>query len=236
MGFQDTGPYTMNIEQLKQLIQQGESQHLEFKKSTAQLKPAFETACAFLNDKGGVILLGVKDNGQLVGQAITDQTRQLIAHEIRKIEPKSQIEVHYVHFYDSKYVIILEVPSGKHTPYAYDGRPFERSQSTTERMTQHRYEQLIVQRGYLKHNWIEFLTHEYTIEDLDHDEIRNTVAEGILHNRISPKSISYSIEQILTNFNLMQNNSLTNAAVILFCKSTKKFLRAVKLKWYDFAA
>lgn len=93
MVFQDTGVNTVNITQLKNLIQQGESQHLEFKKSTTQIKPAFETACAFLNNKGGTILIGVKDNGQLIGQEITDQTKQLIAHESRKIEPKSNEEI-----------------------------------------------------------------------------------------------------------------------------------------------
>lgn len=50
------------IEQVLALIQQGESYNLEFKKSTAQLKPAFETLCAFLNGNGGTVLIGVSNN------------------------------------------------------------------------------------------------------------------------------------------------------------------------------
>jgi ATP-dependent DNA helicase RecG len=45
----------MDIDQIIALIQQGESHHLEFKKSTTQLKPAFETICAFLNGEGGTV-------------------------------------------------------------------------------------------------------------------------------------------------------------------------------------
>ena len=74
----------MNIEQLKQLISDGESQTLEFKKSTAQLKPAFETICSFLNGDGGI---GVTDNGKPIGHQVTDKTRKEIAREIKKIEP-----------------------------------------------------------------------------------------------------------------------------------------------------
>ena len=40
----------MDIDRVTALLQQGESHNLEFKKSTAQLKPACETACAFLNN------------------------------------------------------------------------------------------------------------------------------------------------------------------------------------------
>ena len=75
----------MDIGQVTALIQQGESHSLEFKKSTTQLKPAFETVCAFLNGNGGIVLIGVSDN-----------TRQEFAREINKIEPTAQIEISYV--------------------------------------------------------------------------------------------------------------------------------------------
>jgi ATP-dependent DNA helicase RecG len=38
---------------LQWLIAQGESETLELKRSTAELKPAGETLCAFLNGEGG---------------------------------------------------------------------------------------------------------------------------------------------------------------------------------------
>lgn len=215
----------MNIDQLRQLISQGESDHLEFKNSTTQLKAAFKTACAFLNGSGGHVLFGVKNNGELVGQQVTDNTKLEIANEIRKIEPNIQIGIQYIPLPNNLQVIVLDISRGAHVPYAYDGRPFERIASATSKMTQHRYEQLIVQRAYLNHNWTEFLSNEYSLDDLDHDEIRNCVIEGIQHNRISHETINYSIEQILTNFNLIQNNSLTNAALVLFCKTNKIFLR-----------
>ncbi len=64
----------MNFEQLKQQVKEGESHHLEFKKSTTQIKAAFETLCAFLNGVGGTVLIGVSDIGKINGQHISDKT------------------------------------------------------------------------------------------------------------------------------------------------------------------
>jgi len=38
------------------------------------IKAAFETAFAFLNTNGGIILIGVRNDGQIVGQDATDAT------------------------------------------------------------------------------------------------------------------------------------------------------------------
>ncbi len=82
----------MDIDQLKPLITRGESETVELKTSTAQLKAAFETLCTFLNTQGGTVLIGVKDSGEIIGQNVTDQTRQDVAREINKIEPYAKLE------------------------------------------------------------------------------------------------------------------------------------------------
>lgn len=144
----------MDINQIEETTKHGESYSLEFKTSTILLKSVFETICAFLNSNGGVVLIGVKNDGQLVGQDVTDNTRQEIAREIKKIEPATQIDVSYVTTKNNKYVIVLEVNHRKYAPYTYDGRPYERVESATSLMSQHRYEQLLVRRGQLNHAWV----------------------------------------------------------------------------------
>src|SRR5262245_36535739 len=96
----------MNIRQLKALVAQGESETLEFKTSTAQLKTACETLCGFLNAKGGIVLIGVGNKGQIIGQQITDNTHQEIANELRKIEPAAHIAVEYVKVGDKQVVVM----------------------------------------------------------------------------------------------------------------------------------
>lgn len=208
----------MNITQLNQRIHNGESHQVEFKRSTTQIKAAFTTVCAFLNGDGGVVVFGAKDNGELIGQQVSDKTKLELANEIKKIEPNVPIFVHYIPLENDLQVIVLEVPQGKHAPYVYDARPYERVQSSTTQMTQHRYEQLIIQRGHQNHSWEKEFTSEYNINDLDHDEIRRTVKEGIDQHRIPVEVMTYDIEHILENLELTKNGQLTNAAVVLFAK------------------
>lgn len=212
----------MDINQIEALIKQGESLCLEFKTSTSQLKAALETICAYLNGKGGVVLIGVKNNGQIIGQDVTDNTRQEIAREIKKIEPAPQIDVNYTATSNGKVVIVVESSFGRHAPYVYDGRPYERVESSTGLMSQHRYEQLLVRRKQLNHAWDEQPSKNHDIDSLDHDEIRRTISDGINHNRIGAEVQSYDIKHILSKLKLLKNSVPTNAAVVLFSKDVEQ--------------
>src|SRR3989339_678924 len=58
----------MQVSKIKEIIKQGESITVEFKKcKTAISGDVYETVCAFLNRSGGELLLGVKDNGEIAG-------------------------------------------------------------------------------------------------------------------------------------------------------------------------
>lgn len=58
----------MDIEAIKEIIQKGEGTFIEFKESYFGLpRNTFETICAFLNNKGGHLFLGIKDNGDIEG-------------------------------------------------------------------------------------------------------------------------------------------------------------------------
>jgi ATP-dependent DNA helicase RecG len=171
----------MDVIQINHLARAGESPSLELKTSTSQLSGACETVCAFLNAKGGTVLIGIKNNGQIIGQHVTDNTRQEIAREIKKIEPPAneQINIDYVPFHDNKFVIVIAVTAGNHAPYIYDGRPYARIESSTGSMSQHHYEQLLVRRGQLNHAWDTQPAKGYSIDSLDHEDIRRTIKDGL---------------------------------------------------------
>jgi len=50
-----------NKEELLKVIKKGESERVEFKKSTAQMERALKATCAFLNHKGGTVYFGISD-------------------------------------------------------------------------------------------------------------------------------------------------------------------------------
>ncbi len=83
----------MALSDIKQLISGGESETVEFKKSTGQLKRAAETLCAFLNASGGKVIIGVTSGGKLVGQEVSDRTLQAIADTLGRLEPPPPIKI-----------------------------------------------------------------------------------------------------------------------------------------------
>lgn len=209
----------MDLKQIEKIARQGESSTVEFKKSTGMLRSAFATVCAFLNGEGGVVFIGVTDNGKVIGQEVSDRTRQEIANAISELEPPAQsnISVNYVPVDDKKQVIVIKVKAGDHIPYACDGKPFHRIESTSSKMPQHRYEQLIIKRGQMNHSWEELTANEkYTIDSLDHQEIRKTIEQGVRFNRIPSEALQDSIEETLIRLGLLKNGRINNAAIALF--------------------
>jgi len=47
------------------LVKRGESEEVEFKKSTAQLDRALKSVCSFFNYKGGRVYLAINSNKQM---------------------------------------------------------------------------------------------------------------------------------------------------------------------------
>lgn len=84
------------LKDIEMLAKQGESSDLEFKTSTAKLHNAFETVCAFLNGSSGTVLIGVKNDGQIIGQDVTDNTRLEIANLLSKLEPPTSLDIDYI--------------------------------------------------------------------------------------------------------------------------------------------
>ena len=64
----------MTLQQIIALAASGESEMLEFKKTTGGRREAAKTVCAFLNQDGGLVLFGVTPDGAVVGQQVSEHT------------------------------------------------------------------------------------------------------------------------------------------------------------------
>lgn len=87
----------MTIEEIIHLIKQGETRILELKKTTGELQEAMHSACAMLNSDGGHLIFGITPRSlKLVGQQVTDNTRQEIANALGHFEPAIDIIPEYI--------------------------------------------------------------------------------------------------------------------------------------------
>ena len=106
----------MNIERVKRLLKQKESIRLEFKEAATALPGnLFESICAMLNQDGGDILLGVQDNGSILGvnaASINTIVSNLVnlSNNSQKLDPPFIL---YPHVYEikGKSIIHIQVPA-----------------------------------------------------------------------------------------------------------------------------
>ncbi|MFM7468246.1 MAG: RNA-binding domain-containing protein [Vampirovibrionales bacterium] len=220
----------ITFEAVQALIQEGESSRLEFKKSTNTLKKALETFCGMLNAEGGYILIGVSDDGKIVGQDTSDKTLREIQTELRKIEPNINIEPQKIPISASstKVIIVLEAGPYDSKPFCYDGKPYIRHGNQTYTMNQQEYQKLLLDHAHAKKRW-EILPTTLGLDDLDHEEIRLTLETAIQKGRLSDPFTRDS-RTTLQGFGLLEAGKLTNAAVALFAKRERILPQYAQLK------
>lgn len=201
---------------LQSLIAQGESETLELKRSTAELKRAGETLCAFLNGEGGKVLIGVAPDGKLIGQNVADITLREIAAMLGRFEPPARVEMSRVDVDNGRQIIVFEAaPSRQFAPFVFESRPYKRVGPTTTVMSQEEYARLLLDRNHSRHRWENQPAMGVRLEDLDREEILRTRATAIEQRRLSAGT-SMDAADILDRLGLRIDGQATQAAQMLY--------------------
>jgi ATP-dependent DNA helicase RecG len=74
----------MNADEVRKLIQQGEGQQVEFKRSFAEEKDVIISLCAFTHAEGGTVFIGVKDDGCIDGADLGKNTIENFANKVKQ--------------------------------------------------------------------------------------------------------------------------------------------------------
>ena len=120
----------MNIDKLRLLIAEGEGLTVEFKEKYSS--KIDRDIVALSNSKGGYILLGVKDEGTIIGERLTNQMKAEILQLARNCDP--QINISRVFLVD--HVVVVEVSEGEEKPYSCSSGYFRRLDAVTQKMSQ----------------------------------------------------------------------------------------------------
>lgn len=208
----------MTLTELESLISTGESEQLEFKRSTSLLRAGCDTLCAFLNGRGGTVLFGVGDSGRIVGQHCSDASRRELAEALRRIEPSAQATIDEVPLPgdESKRVIAVRVPAGQGMrPFFHDGRAFQRIASSTGRMPQPVLEGLLLERSHPIQRWETQKAVGITAADLNQEELLRTLRVGVQAGRLPEAALSDQAGA-LERLQLLREGAITLAAQVLF--------------------
>lgn len=108
----------MRQRELRELIDSGESTTLEFKRKVTNPKKIAKEISAFANTKGGFLLIGVDDDGTLVGVASEKSELDIVMTACQfLIEPAvepSKIDVINI---AGREIVVVEILSGERKPY-----------------------------------------------------------------------------------------------------------------------
>lgn len=127
-------------EQIRSWIENGESDTVEFVTELPGKKRMAQLFCSFANTKGGVLLVGVRDNRQVVGLKGTNEYIPYAEMQIHiaagYVSPKIKYKVSLQKFL-MQLIIVIEIDEGEEKPYRVDeamgGGMWRRRGARTER-------------------------------------------------------------------------------------------------------
>ena len=197
-----------DAQRVNMIIQEGEGLTVEFKEHfTPRIA---EDISAFANTKGGIIILGVRDDKTIAGEILTNDLKARITSLARNCNPQIQVKIK-----QTQQVVMIEVPPGEEKPYGCSSGYFRRLDGTTQKMNNH--ELRVMFREYEEISFEEKISKDATWDDMSREKIKNFLKEADIGiKRILP-------HDILTSLNVSLNNKITNAAVLFFPKTQAGF-------------
>ena len=204
-----------------------ESETLELKRSTSELKEALMSMSAMLNKHGrGELYFGVRDDGRAVGQAVTARTLREISQAVSNhIEPRVFPAVRET-IIEGKTCIHVEFSGGSAPYYAY-GRAYIRVGEEDRQLSARELESMILGRNEEKLRWDNKPCKGATLVDISLQKIRSYLKKADLPHDTARNA--------LKKLWLLAEEQPQNAAILLFGKNPERFLQNARLRCAVFA-
>lgn len=206
------------------LDEHSESETLEFKETFDT--QTLETIGAFANTTGGVILVGVRDDGHVNGITLGKTTLEEWAQKMQsKIQPRFLPSV-TKRRHSNRTIVVIRVERSL-SPIAVDGRYFKRVGRTNQMMSSEEYKQRLLGAGSL--TWDSAIEESATIADLDKASIAGLIA-GL--TKAGRRTIPANEDPIvaLSKLGLVQQGKPTRAAILLLGKDPKRHYPSAYVK------
>jgi len=108
----------MTVKEVQSLVKQGENQNIEFKRKVAHPEKILREVVAFANSKGGHLLIGVDDQGNMPGILNAKEEALLLEEAIEKYcRPKITYEKELIHLSRKRMLLLYTILESKHKPH-----------------------------------------------------------------------------------------------------------------------
>ena len=193
-------------EYYQRLIQQGESARVEFKNSFQ--KELIETLVAFAISKGGLVLVGISDAGQITGVDIKAETLQGWVNQCKQNTTPSVIPDIEVIVLDGKTVAVISVDEYPVKPVACKGRYFKRIGNANHQMSPTEISDAHIKL--INSSWDYHPDPVHGLDSISHTKVQ-AFADAL--------SLKASFTAVLEKFELIKDERATFGCHLLFSKN-----------------
>ncbi len=191
------------------LISEGENEQLEFKLSFQ--KEVIASVVAFANAKGGKVLIGISDSGNITGVAITDETLKDWLNQIKiNTYPSVLPDIDSV-VIDGKVIVEISVLEQPIKPIAYKNKYYKRIQNSNHVMSLDE-----IANEHLKtinSSWDYHIDSRHDFDDVSMEKIIAFIERVQTQNG---REFQEAPLTVLQKFELLKEGKLTFAAYLLF--------------------
>ncbi len=204
-----------------------ENEFVENKKSTAELKEGIISIVAILNKHNqGELYFGVKNDGSVVGQNVSESTLRQISQTIStSIEPRIYPVVTSQELENKTYIKISF--EGNEQPYFANGRAYIRVADEDKQLSAKELENFFIKKNFDKLAWDSAICKDAGLDAIDETKLK-------AYLKLSGKEFD-SVQNALDKLGVTKGSKLTNSAVLLFGKTPSEFLDNAYLRCALFA-
>jgi ATP-dependent DNA helicase RecG len=208
----------MNEQELRERITKGEGLHTEFKEYFDDNEDIAKSIICFANTDGGQIIVGVSDNGEIVGvENIDELIRRIDDVAFNRCEPPVTI-VQETLYINNKPILIVNIPKGDQRPYR-TGRGIYYIRSANRCRQASRQELLRLFQATESIYYDEVEISKVSINDIDMNYVKKFL-EGYFYLKAEDDE---SLIRYLINLKALSKNERPTLAGILFFGENPQF-------------
>ncbi len=193
-----------------------ESQNIEWKESWRD--EYLKWICGFANAKGGKIIIGKNDKGEIVGVAKAKRLMEDIPNKIQTqlgiicdVDLKEENGKDYIEIDVKPYDVLI----------SYQGKYHYRSGSTKQELKGNALNKLLLKKA--GKTWDDVVEPRAKLDDIDISAIEAFKKGAATSKRLPFIAGEENIEQILDNLLLLEDGNLKRSAILLFGKNPCRF-------------
>ena len=218
---------------IEDLLTATENEHIERKsaQNNFHFEELLKYICAISNEGGGKLILGVRNDGHVVGTSVFQDMERLKIDVLSSQKLSRKIRIKIEEFKSNgKRVLVVSIPSRpKGEPVAFNGAYFMRSGESLVPMDVQTLKRIFDE---YEDDFSSEICNDISYDDLDKSAIKK-MKELWSRKSGNPEILKLDDRQVLSDLGLIIDSSITYAALILIGKKSAidLYLRNAEIIW-----